>query len=389
MGSSDVTTIGITNYRSTHKVFGIKDRDRLSHIYVLGKSGTGKSTFLENLAISDMRRGNGIFVLDPHGDVATNLIKFVPAARINDLIYLDATDNKNALAFNPLLRIPAKFHSLVASGVITTFKKVWSDSWGPRMEYILRYALLTLLAVQDATLLDVQPLLTDKEFRNSILIKVGDTEILAFWSREFDKYTPALRAEAVAPILNKLGLFSTSPALRSIVGQKTSSFRFGTIINTSKILIVNLSKGIIGEDAASLLGAMLVTGVQLAALNRASIPEENRKPFYVYIDECHSFITLSFTTILAEGRKYGISLFLAHQYIEQLDERICSAIFGNVGTLISFRVGAVDAEKLALEYYPVFTQDDFINLPRYSVYLKLMIDGTVSVPFSARTILNH
>lgn len=383
MKLSDVTPIGITNYRNTNVSFGIKDRDRLQHLYVVGKSGTGKSTLLENMAMSDINRGNGLCVIDPHGDIAEDIFEHVPFSRQQDVIYLNATDLTNPLAFNPINGIHPKYHHLVASGLISTFKKIWFDSWGPRMEYILRFALLTLLYVPGATLLDIQPILTDKTRRDVALEYVKEDGIHSFWKNEFEQMSPKLRAEAVSPILNKTGLFITSVPLRNIVGQKTSSFRLQQVLDNNKILIVNLSKGEIGEDASSLLGAMLINSIQLAALHRAAMPVHLRKPFYMYIDECHSFITLSFTTILSEGRKYGLSLFLAHQYVEQLDERIRAAIFGNVGTTIAFRVGANDAEFLAKEYYPVFTRDDFINLPRYSMYVKLLIDGTTSQPFSA------
>jgi hypothetical protein len=382
----EITPIGITNFRNTNQRFGIKDKDRLQHIYVIGKSGTGKSTLLENMAISDIERGNGMCLIDPHGDIATDILNYIPKGRLNDLIYFNATDLDNPIAFNPLKGIHPKYHDLVASGLISTFRKIWIENWGPRLEYILRFTLLTLLYVPDATLLDIQPMLTDADFRKNALRYVTDEHILSFWWHEYDKYTPRLRAEAIAPILNKTGLFLTSNALRRIVGQKTSSFRLTQVLDKGKILIVNLSKGQIGEDASSLLGAMLVNSIQLAALHRASMPEHARRPFYLYIDECHSFVTLSFATILAEARKYGLSLFMAHQYIEQLDERIRAAIFGNVGTIISFRIGANDAEYLAKEFFPVFAQDDLVNLPRYHMYLKLMIDGGTSLPFSASSI---
>ena len=383
MESDNITPIGITNFRNTNQRFGIKDKDRLQHIYVIGKSGTGKSTLLENMAISDVTRGHGLCIIDPHGDIATDILNHIPKGRLKDLIYLNAADQDKPIAFNPLNGIHPKYHDLVASGLVSTFKKIWSESWGPRMEYILRFTLLTLLNVPSATLLDIQLLLTNNEIRGKALSYVTDEHTLSFWKNEFDKYTPRLRAEIISPILNKTGLFITSTTLRNIVGQKTSSIRLQHILDTGKILVVNLSKGQIGEDASSLLGAMLVNAMQLAALHRASQAENARKPFYLYIDECHSFVTLAFAGILAEARKYGLSLFLAHQYIEQMDERIRSAIFGNVGTIISFRVGANDAEQLENEFYPVFTKGDFINLPRYSMYLKLMIDGAISQPFSA------
>jgi hypothetical protein len=377
-----ITPIGITNFRNTDQRFGIKDKDRLQHIYVIGKSGTGKSTLLEQMAISDVKRGNGLCIIDPHGDIAEDLLKHIPEARKQDLIYFNATADI-PIAFNPLKGIHPKYHDLVASGLVSTFKKIWSDSWGPRMEYILRFTLLTLLCSPDATLLDIQPLLTDKDFRAKVLSYVKEEHIFSFWNNEFDKYAPRVKAEIISPILNKTGLFITSIPLRKIVGQKTSSFRLQHVLDTSKILIVNLSKGQIGEEASSLLGAMLINSIQLAALHRARQPQDARRPFYLYIDECHSFVTLALAGILAEARKYGLSLFLAHQYIEQLDERVRVAIFGNVGTMIVFRVGATDAEYLEKEFYPTFAQDDFVHLPRYTMYLKLMIDRTTTPPFSA------
>ena len=383
---SPITPIGITNYRNQRQRFGIKDKDRLQHIYVIGKSGTGKSTLLENMAISDIRRGNGLGVIDPHGDIARDLINYIPDERKGDLIYFNATDTEHPIAFNPLHGVHPKYHHLVASGLISTFKKIWADSWGPRLEYILRYCLLTLMEYPDATLLDIQPLLTDMSFRNHVLLYVQNEASKSFWKKEFEKYSQQFRSEAISPILNKLGLFLTSIPLRNIVGQKTRGIRMQQILDEGKILIVNLSKGEIGEDASSLLGSILLTSIQLAAMHRATQPVDTRKPFYLYIDEMHSFISLSFVDVLAEARKYGLSLFLTHQYIEQIDERIRGAIFGNVGTIISFRVGATDAEYLETEFYPIFNKDDFINLPKYEIYLKLMIDGAACKPFSALSL---
>jgi hypothetical protein len=383
---SQITPIGITNFRNQRQRFGIKDKDRLQHIYVIGKSGTGKSTLLENMAISDIERGNGLAVIDPHGDIAEDILKFVPEERIKDVIYFNATEIEHPVAFNPLHSIHPKYHHLVASGLISTFKKIWIDTWGPRLEYILRYCLHTLLEYPDATLLDIQPLLTNMNFRNHVLLYVETKTTLAFWKNEYDRYSPSLRAEAISPILNKTGLFLTSTPLRNIVGQKTRGIRIQQVLDEGKILIVNLSKGEIGEDASSLLGSILLTSIQLAALHRATVEEHRRKPFYLYVDEMHSFISLSFANILAEARKYGLSLFLTHQYIDQIDERIRAAIFGNVGTIISFRVGAADSEYLEKEFYPIFNKNDFINLPKYEMYLKLMIDGATSQPFSAVSI---
>jgi hypothetical protein len=388
---SSITPIGITNWRNEKKTFGIKTRDRLGHLYVIGKTGTGKSTLLLNMAISDIQNGHGLCIIDPHGDVSETVLNYVPKERIDDVIYFNATDLSYPIGFNPLSGIHQDYHHLVASGLVGTFKKIWADSWGPRLEYILRFALLTLLSFPKATLLDIQPLLTDNDFRSQVLFHITNPNILSFWQNEFAKYSPAFRAEAIAPILNKTGLFLTSILLRNIVGQKTTSFKMQEVMDKGKILIANLSKGSIGEDASSLLGSMLVTSIQLAALHRTRQKEQNRKPFFLFVDEMHSFVSLSFADVLAEARKYGLSLFLAHQYIDQLHEKIRSAIFGNVGTIISFRIGATDAEYLAKEFYPVFNESDLVNLPRYSMYLKLMIDGASSKPFSAdaQALNNH
>ena len=379
------TPIGITNFR-TPIPFYIKDKDRLGHIYCIGKTGVGKSTLLENMAISDIQKGNGLCIIDPHGDIAEDILNYIPEERIKDVIYFNPSDIKHSIAFNPLRSIHPDHQHLVASGLISTFKKIWSESWGPRMEYILRFSLLTLLEYRHATLLDIQPLLTDAYFRNHVLFRIKNPHLLAFWKDEFEKYPVALKAEAIAPILNKIGLFRASIPLRNIVGQKYSSFTFSDVMDNGKIFIANLSKGKLGEDTTALLGSMLITNIQLSALYRAIQKEEERRPFYLYVDEMHTFVTNSFADILAEARKYKLGLFLAHQYIEQVSEPIRAAIFGNVGTMIAFRVGATDAEYLEKEFHPIFDKTDFVNLPRYSMYLKLMIDGATSQPFSADTL---
>lgn len=380
---SDITPIGFTNYRNHNQPFGIKDEDRLNHIYVIGKTGTGKSTLLFNMVVSDIQRGNGLCLIDPHGDIAEKLLDYIPQERHRDVIYLDPADKHYAIAFNPLADIPKDQVHLVVAGLISTFKKIWMDSWGPRLEYILRFSLLTLCSYPNATLLDIQPLLTNYYYRKKVLSYCTDQYLLSFWQDEFDKYPPQLKAEAISPILNKTGLFVAIAQLRNVIGQVRSSFKISELMDTKQILICNLSKGKLGEDATTLLGSMLVNAVQLAALGRAAQDEQCRTPFYLYVDEMHSFVSLSFADILAEARKYKLSLFLAHQYIEQVHEKIRYAIFGNVGTMIIFRVGAEDAKQLAQEVHPVFSEEDLINLPRYMMYLKLMIDGATSKPFSA------
>lgn len=381
-----ITTIGKTDWRNTNQIFGIKDHDRLGHMYTIGKTGVGKSTLLLNMAIADIENGNGIAIIDPHGDIANSMLDYVPEHRTSDVVYFNAADFAFPICFNPFADIQSSNHHLVTSSLISTFRKIWSEFWGPRLEHILRFSILTLLQYPGSTLLDIQPLLTDMFLRRKVLSTITNPHILAFWQNEFDKYSPSLRAEAIAPILNKTGLFLASTPVRNMVGQKESAFHMQDILDEGKILICNLSKGQIGEDACALLGSMLLTSIQMAALQRAGVSENERRPFYLYVDEMHSFLSLSFADILSEARKYGLSLFLTHQYIEQLDERIRSAIFGNVGTIISFRVGAHDAGYLAREFYPLFAESDFINLPKYSIYLRLLIDGVASKPFSAVTL---
>jgi len=379
-----ITPIGITNYRNSNKLFGIKDADRFQHIYVIGKTGTGKSTLLKRMALEDIIRGNSVAIIDPHGDISKDLLEKVPEARKSDIVIFNPLD-PNTTTYNPLAGVSSSYHSLVASGLISSLRNIWSDSWGPRTEYILRFSILSLLWFPTATLLDIQKLLTQKEFRNSVLAFVGDEHILSFWKNEFEKYSPQLRNEVISPILNKIGLFASVTPLRHIFGDGKNNIKLQQVMDGGKVFIANLAKGRIGEDACSLLGSMLVSGFQLAAIHRAKLPEHQRKPFYLYIDECHSFITLSFADILSEARKYKLSLFLTHQYIGQLQEPIRAAIFGNIGTLICFRIGADDAAFLRNEFAPVFDEHDLINLPRHSIYLKLMIDGMTSIPFSAVT----
>ena len=381
-----ITSFAVTNYRDIRKIFGIKQKNRRAHMYVIGKTGTGKSTLLLNMIVSDIREGRGVSLIDPHGDLAERVLDFVPKERIEDVVYFNPADLEHPIAFNPLEYKSAHSNYLVTSGLISVFKKLWPDFWGPRLEHILRHAIFTLLEYPGATLLDLPRLLTNKDFRYLVLKQVTNQQVREFWFSEFEKYSAWMKSEAVSPILNKVGQFLTSPPLRNILGQKKSSFDVRDAMDSGKILIVNLAKGKIGEDNGALLGAMLVTQMQLAALSRADIPEGKRKHFYLYVDEVHNFFTLSFAGILSEIRKYGLSLVLAHQYLDQLDEKMRAAILGNVGTLISFRIGAEDAKNLAREFYPVFNESDLTNLPNHYIYLKLMIDGMTSRPFSAVTL---
>jgi len=379
------TPIGKTNFRNSNQLFGIKLKDRFNHIYKLGKTGSGKTSLLLNMAIDDMQKGYGLALIEPHGDACLELLSHVPERRKYDVIYFDATDHTHRIGFNPLHNVPTEERHLVASEIVLAFKKIWGDSWGPRMEYILRFCILTLLDYPHATLLDIQPLLLDQSFRSQVLHYVKNMAVRQFWYNEFDKYPAALKAESIMPILNKAGVFQANAVLRDIVGQ-VGGISIAEVMDSGKILICNLSKGIIGEDASQILGSLLTTAIQTAAMRRAAIAEHERKPFMVFIDECHTFITTSFATMLSEIRKFKVGLLLTNQYLGQLPDDVRNSIFGNVGTLISFRVGIEDAKMLADEFYPVFTADDCINLPRYAIYLKLLIDGMASKSFSAETL---
>jgi type IV secretory pathway TraG/TraD family ATPase VirD4 len=380
--SQPFTPIGITNWRNSERVFGIKPADRLQHIYCIGKTGVGKSTLLCKMAVDDIHKGSGIAVLDPHGDVAEKLVASVPEFRKNDIVYLNGPDSALRTGFNPLQNVPGEQRHIVASEVVLMFKRIWGDiGWGARMEYILRYCILTLLEYPTATLLDIQPLLLDASFRNLVLHYTDNAAIL--WHNEFSGYTSTMRAEAISPILNKAGVFHASATLRNIVGT-TQSIDMDDIMNSGKILVCNLSKGLIGEDVSQMLGSLIATSLQTAAMRRAKLPAENRRHFYVYIDEMHSFVSGSFVTMLSEVRKYGVGLFLTHQYLEQLPEPLQRAVLGNVGTIVAFRLSAQDAKVMVEEFYPVFRQDDFVSLPRFHFYIRLLIDGMAGRAFSAQ-----
>jgi hypothetical protein len=381
-----ITKIGKTNFRNTNLHFGIKEKDRSGHIYCIGKTGVGKSTLLLSMAISDIEKGNGIGIIDPHGDLSETILDYIPKERIQDVIYFTGCDREYPIAFNPLCSVTDEERHLVASNMVGTLKRIWSDSWGPRLEHILRNTLLSLTYYPHATLLDIQPLLLDYDFRKKVLQFITDPALLDFWYKEFNAMSPQFKSEAISPVVNKIGMFQTHTHIRNIIGQEQSSFTIAEVMNRKMIFIANLSKGHLGEDGTALLGSMLVTQFQTAALSRSKQAEDTRTPFYLYIDEMHSFVTLSFADILSESRKYGLCLFLTHQYTGQLHEDIRDAIIGNVGTIITFRIGAIDAELMKPEFNELFNTEDFIRLPQYHIYLKLLIDGTTSEPFSAYTV---
>jgi hypothetical protein len=383
---NEVTFFAETNFRFEKRKFGIKTDDRRRHMYIIGKTGMGKTNLIENMVISDINAGHGVALIDPHGDSAEKVIDFIPPERVNDIVYFNPADDDYPIGFNILEVIDPKHKHLVAAGMMGVFKKIWPDVWSARMEYILNNAILALLDYPGSTLLGINRLLADKEYRYRVIANIKDPVVKSFWVDEFEKYTEKLRIEAISPIQNKVGQFLSISIVRNIVAQVKSTIDIREIMDSGKILIVNLAKGRIGEDSAKLLGGMIITKLQLAAMERINVPEKERKDFYLFVDEFQNFVTDSFANILSEARKYRLNLIIAHQYIEQVDEKITAAIFGNVGTLITFRIGAADAEILEKEFTPVFVMDDIVNLTKYDIYLKLMIDGVSSNPFSATVL---
>ncbi|MFA7253457.1 MAG: type IV secretion system DNA-binding domain-containing protein [Patescibacteria group bacterium] len=382
----ELTVIGETNFRNVFRVFGIKKDDRRRHIYIVGKSGVGKSVLIENMAKDDVYKGRGVIIVDPHGELADKVLACIPENRIGDVVVFDPADREFPVAFNLLESIDDDFKPIVASGFVGIFKKLFDKSWGPRLEHIMRNTVLALLDVPGSTMLDIPRMLTNNHFRDRIVEKVKDPIIREFWQNEFASFDAKFRTEAVSPILNKVGQFLASSTIRNIVGQPRSTINIREIMDQKKIMIVNLSRGKIGEDNSALLGAMMITKIQLAAMSRADVTVDNRPDTYLYVDEFQNFATDSFAVILAEARKYNLNLTMAHQYIAQLKDEVREAVFGNAGTIISFRVGGADASTLVKEFEPVFVENDLVNLDKFNIYVKLLVDGISSPAFSARTL---
>lgn len=384
-----ITFFAKTDARGKQVPFGIKAKDRQRHMYVVGKTGMGKSTLLENMAAQDIQNGEGMAFIDPHGQAAETLLDYVPEHRINDVIYFAPFDLASPISFNVMEDVGPDKRHLVVSGLMSTFKKIWVDAWSARMEYILTNALLALIEYPDTTLLSVNRLFSDKAYRERVVDYIKDPAVKAFWKEEFANYTDRFAAEALPAIQNKIGQFTGNPLIRNIIGQPHSSFDIRKIMDEKKILIMNLSKGLVGETNANLLGSMLTTRIYLAAMSRADLPVEQMRTmpnFYFYVDEFQSFANATFANILSEARKYHLNLIIAHQYIEQMEEDVRNAVFGNVGTTISFRVGPFDAEVLETVFSPRFLATDLVNLGFAQIYLTLMIDGIGSQPFSAITL---
>jgi hypothetical protein len=383
---SDIAIFAKTAFRDNQVPFGIRRADRRGHMYLLGKTGTGKSSLMEALMLDDLRKGRGFALIDPHGDLVKKIKRSIPDERWKDVIDFDVPNPDQPYGFNPLANVPIGKRALAASGLVQVFRHLWLDSWGPRLEYILRNCLLSLLDYPEATLSDILRILSDRPFRDKVVAHIDNKQIREFWQNEFNTYPERFRVEAVSPIQNKVGAFLSNSLLQKIVTKPTKPLNLRRTMDEGKILLVNLAKGSIGEDTSNLLGSLLISRFDLAALSRADQQEQERQDFSLYLDEFHNFTTQSLMFMLSELRKYRLSLVLAHQYLTQLQPNIRDAILGNVGTLVVFRIGAVDAEYIALEFAPTFKITDFTNLPNYHIYLKMMIDGKISAPFSAVTL---
>jgi hypothetical protein len=381
----DVSLFGLTNFRGRHLKFGIKRSDRGRHMYIIGQTGAGKSFLLQLLTLSDIYHDVGFAIVDPHGDYATDIMKYIPEHRLDDVIYLNPADREYPMAFNPMEITDPAMKDHISSELVGVLKRMF-DSWGPRLEYILRYTLLALLDHPDSTMLDIPRMLTEKDFRKQVINNINDPVVKSFWVTEFASWNEKFASEAVAPVLNKVGAFVANPLVRNIIGQKKSAFNIRQIMDEGKILLVNLSRGQVGEDNAAILGALMVTKIQLAAMSRADMPLEDRRPFYLYVDEFQNFATDSFAVILSEARKYGLNLTVANQYVSQMPEVVRDAVFGNVGTMVSFRIGPGDSTVLGRYFEPVFEAIDLTKLHNQNIFISMIIDGEKASPFSAATL---
>ncbi|MBC7459352.1 type IV secretion system DNA-binding domain-containing protein [Candidatus Saccharibacteria bacterium] len=383
----NISAFGLTNFRGINHQFGMLRTDRSRHVYIIGQTGAGKSGTLELFALSDIFQGHGYAIIDPHGDFAVDNLRFIPGSRMDDVVYFNPADTAFPLGFNPLEVTNPSQKTNISSEVIGVLKRMFGESWGPRLEYILRYTILALLDRPTTTMLDITRMLTDKKFRKETLEYCTDAVVLQFWNVEFASWNDKFQSEAIAPVLNKVGAFTANPVIRNIIGQPKSTFNIRQIMDEGKILVVNLSKGLIGEDNAAILGAFMVTKIQLAAMSRSDIAKiEDRRPFYLYVDEFQNFATDSFATILSEARKYGLNLTVANQYISQMTETVRDAVFGNVGTMISFRVSADDAPILSKQFEPQFEPNDLLQMHNRDFVINMVINGEKAPAFSARTL---
>ncbi|NOS67971.1 MAG: type IV secretory system conjugative DNA transfer family protein [Candidatus Peribacteraceae bacterium] len=386
MGEKDVSAFGLTNYHNNFVPFGIRRTDRRRHLYTVGKSGAGKSKLLELLIHADIMNGEGIAVLDPHGDLVDAIMRYIPEHRIEDVILLDPGDTEFPIAFNPLEKIDEAYKMQVTIGFLQIFKKLFGTNWSDRLEHVLRYTALALLDSPNTTVLSILKMLTDKNYRQKIVARIEDSVVKNFWVAEFAAWSEKFDAEAITPLLNKVGQFVATNMIRNIIGQPKTKFDIRELMDGKKILLMKVSKGLLGEENSSLIGSMFITKMYQAAMSRANIAEDKRTDFYLYVDEFQNFATDTFAEILSEARKYKLNLTLAHQYMGQLNDVVRKTVFGNVGSIISFRVGAEDAVILAEEYTPVFKERDIINLGVREFYIKMSVNGELREAFSGRTL---
>lgn len=383
LSNNDIIYFAQLHFRNDKRTFGIKQEDRLMHTYIIGKTGTGKSTLLQLMLMQDIRAGRGVCLLDPHGDLVGSVYASIPPERQKDTIYLNVPDLSLCFRYNPFKRVTYEKRSLVASSILDVFKKLWFDAWGVKLEHILRHVILTLLDQPSATIADIPRLLLDKSYRRGAITSVQNDNVRAFWEKEFPGYTKY----DLLPVLNKVGGMLAHPAIKRVLIENKDEISLRKAMDERKIILVNLSKGHLGEDVAHILGALLISSISSAAFSRVDTGENLRVPYMVYMDEFHNFTTLSLVNMFSELRKFKVGLILAHQYMYQLDDEIRRAILGNAGTIISFRIGTEDAQFMSLEMFPTFGLEDFINLPNRHIYLKLMIDGAPSRPFSAASVM--
>ncbi len=386
--NDDILILGRTNWREDYRqrLFGLREGDRFQHIYVIGQTGTGKTTLMANLMWQDLKLGRGLAFLDPHGDAVERLVAQIPPERRKDVVYLDIPNPDCPFGFNPLEAVPLEQRAFAASGIIEAFRNVWGTTWGPRLEHILRNALLTLLDQPSATLADLPKLFTDEKFLKAALPYVTHPTNLEFWTKEFAKYPQRYKIEALAPVQNKLGAFLSQPPLFRVLTRPRSGYNLRELLDNGKVLLVNLAKGRIGGDGAALLGSLIVSRIGITGLSRQDVPEETRVPFFVYLDEFHTFTTTALAGMLSELRKYRLGLVLAHQFSAQLEPEVRDAIFGNVGTLVAFRVGPDDAKGLIRQFSPEIVELDLVNLPDHDIYVRLLVQGAPARPFSATTL---
>ncbi len=386
----EVSFIGRTNYATGLEekkfIFGMKRVDRRRHIYIIGKSGVGKSKMLELFIRQDVAYSHGLCLIDPHGDVIEEILDFIPKEKIEDVVIIDPSDRDYPVSFNPLQNVDPEFKHQLTQGLIEVMEKQFGANWTPRLEHVFRFTCLALLDYPHATMRGMISMLTDRNYRQKVVEYIEDDMVKRFWAIEFADWSEKFDTDAIIPLVNKLGQFLSDPMLRNIFGQKENKVDLEQLMREKKIILINLSKGKLGEENSSFFGSMFITKIKQAGMSRAKLPERDRHDFYLYVDEFHNLVTETFENLLSEARKYGLCLTVAHQYVGQIIERVRLAVLGNVGTIIIFRIGGSDAVILEPDMAPIFKTKDMINLGMQEFYIKMTIDGETYDPFSAETL---